>query len=249
MSYVNLLPSNTSDEMRAVDEVASQRIDLLSKSDFNLLPQSCKKELLPHLAYMYDLDISGLQEQGIRDYISSAFEVKKYQGTIYAVRLSLKSIFNEAEIIEWFEDKNDVLEPFHFKANLVMKSNTSTSYDPMKFEKAKQLINASKNARSVFDGFNVKLPDVIVASNLQSAGVSNIQLKNELKFKDGLCEIKSQVGSVANIQLKNKLKFKNGLCNIKNQIGGVLNIELKNELKFKNGSCKIKILGGCIWTI
>ena len=220
MSYPNILPANATDEMRAVDQIGALSCDKLSKSDFNLLPQSCKKELLPHLAYMYDLDISGLETQEIRDYISNAFEIKKYQGTPHAVKLSLKSKFTESKINEWFEDKT--LEPFHFKAHLTLQVNSKKIYDTLTFNKVKQLINSSKNARSVFDGFDLKIPD-------------------------GTVNIKSRVGGVFNVKLQNRLSL-NSSVNIKSQTGGIFNIKLQNAIAL-NSSANINISGGTQWTI
>ena len=186
MSYVDILPSNVSDEIRAVDQVGSSSIDKLSKSDFNLLPQSCKKELLPHLAYMYRLDINGLKEQEIRDYISATFEIKKYQGTHYATRLALQSIFSEALLVDFDEN----LEPYYFRADVKVQSKKAYGED--NFLLAIKLIDESKNARSKFDSFNLKMPLIGTNTHINTGGTQNIKMNNELHFKDAVVQINIQ---------------------------------------------------------
>ena len=189
INHIDLLPSNSSTSIRAVDKIGSATIEKLDKSDFNLLPQSCRKELLPHLAYMYDLDISGLSEQATRDYLSSVFDIKRHIGTVRSVQLALKSIFLDSKIIEWTE--NTSLEPFHFQADLYIDADSTKAYSPFSFQKAKQMIEVSKNTRSVFDGFLVNYPLVRSEIFIQCNTISSIELANKIDLKN---EINLKIG-------------------------------------------------------
>ena len=173
MSYVNILPSNTSDEIRAVDKIGSSSIVKLSKSDFNLLPQSCKKELLPHLAYMYDLDISGLEEQKIRDYISSAFEIKKYQGTPFAIKKVFEALKIKATLNEWFKYAG---EPFHFKVDLSLEDKEIT---PNRANILISWLNTFSNVKSVLDELSLSYMQS-QRVGIASGGIGEVSCKTEM---------------------------------------------------------------------
>ncbi|WP_324171981.1 phage tail protein I [Sulfurimonas sp.] len=179
---MSLLPPNATKELRATDTVLGARIEALKELDLDLNPLTCKKEILPHLAFIYSLDISNLSVDEQRQYIHNAFEIRTHQGTLYSVKKALKLIFNEATIKEWF---NYAGEPYHFKADLILSADVSKIYDEAKFKKTNFLLNLAKNTRSVFDGFELSLPNAKGNINLMGGGVFDVHIQNELDFNTG----------------------------------------------------------------
>lgn len=176
---MSLLSSNATQELRAIEETLEQQSIKLRVIDLNLNPLECKKELLPHLAFMYSLDIANLSVDEQRQYIHNAFEIRRHQGTLYSVKKALELLFSEASIREWFDYAG---EPYHFEANLVLSTDVSKVYDEAKFKKTDELLNLAKNTRSVFDGFEISLPISKVNTNVIGGGVFDVCINNELDF-------------------------------------------------------------------
>ncbi len=179
-NYTNLLPSNSSLKQVALDKTISARIQNLKQADFNLLATTCKEEFLPHLAFLFSLDITNLKQQEQRDLIKNAYEIYRYAGTAYSVKLALQSIFSTAEIKTWLEDES--LEPYHFTSNLTLSSDVSKKYDSKKFAKVKELLEISKSKRDVFDGFSLKFANAKADIKVQVASVLNLKLSNTLNL-------------------------------------------------------------------
>jgi phage tail P2-like protein len=180
MSYKDLLPKNVSEEQRAVDQAMHERLEKLKQADFNMLPMSCDVSLLPHLAYMFSLELGGLDIEEQRKYISGAMDKYRHDGSLKAVKNVLEVVFGKAVIKRWFEYDG---EPHHFRANLTLKADPSKVYDKAKFDTAKALLNSARNEQSVFDGFDIKVPDALGEYKLNGGGVMDVKLKNELNLK------------------------------------------------------------------
>jgi len=220
MSYINLLPPNATKLEKACDKVGSLRLQELKKTTYDLFPLTCNKKFLPHLAYIYSLDISNLSEDEIRELIGSAFDIKRHQGTVSSLQKALESISYKAIKKEWYEYG---AEPYHFMVDLILKIDSDKKFGDSKFKKMKQLIEMSKNARSVFDYFNIKLEDSFYHFKFFGANTTNLKLKNEINFKKQTQKIKVYSNSNIKIDLNNKIDF--------------------------DMSTNFKIKGGVVWTI
>lgn len=151
---MTLLPQNESSTLKGLDTVF-ESASTLDISGVTILPQDARAELLPYLAHMLDVNISGLSETESRALIANAIEIHRYQGTLYAVKKVLLSVFSEAEILEWFDIGG---EPYTFNAKVTIGVSLDAVFDTKKFEKCRELINSAKNARSHFLNFYVELP-------------------------------------------------------------------------------------------
>jgi phage tail P2-like protein len=217
----SLLPLNTTDEQLALEQVGSKHLDFDLKN-LTTIPKDTPVEILPYLAYMLDVDIKSLEVSEQRILIQNALEIHRHKGTIRSVKLALKSIFNNAEISEWFNNSN--LEPYHFEVIFSLRANDKTSYSEAKFRKVEKLINSSKNVKSVFNGFNLKMPLIGTNTYIAVGRTSNLKLKNELTFK------KSEVPLIIGV-------------------GGKTDIKMRNDLAFKQSQVQINIQGAGIWTV
>lgn len=191
---MNLLPPNATKELRAVDKTLEFRLVKLKDINLDLNPLTCKEEILPHLALIYTLDISNLDVSEQRQYIHNAFELRRHQGSLWSTRKALELIFSEAVITEWFEDAT--LEPYHFRADLTLSTDLTKIYDQAKFKKSSNLLNLAKNERSVFDGFELKIPSARGDTNLTGGGLINVNMQNNLEFNYGLTDIKIAGGAI-----------------------------------------------------
>lgn len=151
---MTLLPQNESEALKGLDGIF-ESASTLDISGVTILPQNARTELLPYLAHMFDVNISGLSESESRALIANSIEIHRYQGTLYSVKKVLLSIFSEAEILEWFDIGGD---PYTFNAKVTIGVSLDAVFDAKKFEKCRELINSAKNARSQFLNFYVELP-------------------------------------------------------------------------------------------
>lgn len=101
------------------------------------------EELLDILAYDFKIEWYEAQAPvwNKRQAVKDAFAVHRYKGTKYAVETALRSMFNSAEVSEWFEYGGD---PFHFKVTVY--GSTSSN-----LKKLYSKIQYAKNLRSVMD--------------------------------------------------------------------------------------------------
>jgi len=183
---MSLLPNNCS----LKDQTFTAFIEKKLIEDFDVLkinPLNCDKALLPDLAVGRDVDISGLIEIESRQLIFNSQEIKKYQGTVYAVNKAINISFKKANMQEWFDNNLDL---GYFKVDVSLQ--VGTIYDNNKFKIAKKIINKSSNIRSHFDGFNIKLLNKSTKQNMSIANNINISLSNQLKFKAQKCNFKIQ---------------------------------------------------------
>ncbi len=167
------LPPNASKQNRAVDKTLEHRVEELNKSDFNLLPQSCRAELLPHLAYMLSVDIVGLDEREQRVLIQNALEVRRHQGTPFAIKKMFESLNMQAEVSEWFSYGG---EPYHFSLDLILENKEITQKRVRSIHK--QLAFA-KNARSVLDELMLSYT-VKNSVFVYSGGVGEVCINSEM---------------------------------------------------------------------
>ena len=150
----NLLPKNEDPKLQKISLELNGSLDF-DLSEFSFFPDKAPKAALPYLALAYDVDIDNLDELEQRKLLSKALRLKQYNGTYYAVKTALLSIFNDVKIIEWFKDEFE--EP---KDEVIVGES---SLDDKKYEKAKQLANRYKNLRSKLRNFVIKMPDIQAA--------------------------------------------------------------------------------------
>ncbi len=150
----SLLPIASSREEHATDLVAKAKLDFdLTPVDLN--PKTCEAKLLPWLAYQWRVSITGLSEKEQRALISTARKIHQYKGTVYAVKVALSSVFESSTITEF-----DGERVFEFDARVTLKADPTAYYDAAKFDTARNLIDAAKNARSRFINFEIDMPEV-----------------------------------------------------------------------------------------
>jgi len=140
-----LIPINESLDLKAVDETMHKRFECLKDFDLNLFPLLCKKEYLPHLSFMFDVDINSLDEQKTKELLSCAITLKKYIGSVYYLEEMLKLLFTDTKVFEWFSYSG---EPYYFKVEVKAEKNPITKEFYEKLEKA---IAEYKNVRSVLE--------------------------------------------------------------------------------------------------
>ncbi len=102
----------------------------------------------------HDLDISWYDAaaplKNKRAAVRDCILVHKYKGTKYAVETALKSMYNSAEVQEWFEYGG---EPFHFRVSVYGSTGSGLKTLYLKIQYA-------KNLRSVMDNIEFTLiPD------------------------------------------------------------------------------------------
>ncbi len=150
----SLLPIASSREEHATDLVAKAKLDFdLTPVDLN--PKTCEIKLLPWLAYQWRVSITGLSEKEQRSLISTARKIHQYKGTVYAVKVALSSVFESSTITEFCGER-----VFEFDARVTLKADPTAYYDAAKFDTARNLIDAAKNARSRFINFEIDMPEV-----------------------------------------------------------------------------------------
>jgi len=216
----SVLPPNVTKGQKALDNTTLKRLDF-SLEDLTTLPQLAPIQLLPTLAQMFDVNISGLQENEQRILIANALEIHRYKGTLYAVKKAIEVSFDEAFIMEWFDHNK---KPYTFDVKVNIKADTSLVFGAFKFIKARELINSSKNARSHFDDFILDITQA--KGNLEVAG-----------------------GGISNIKLANDLVIDYSLLDFKNFGGGVIDMSLNNKFEIMPIFNEINIKGAGVWTI
>ncbi len=190
----SLLPVASSREEHATDLVAKKKLDFdFSNVDTN--PKTCDAKLLPWLAYQWRVSLAGLTEKEQRSLISNAREIHQYKGTVYAVKVALSSVFDDATITEFSDER-----VFEFDAQVQLKADTSAYYDATKFSTARSLINTVKNARSRFVNFDIQMPEAVTTIATQTGAVLNLGFNNQLELT-GQCQMTVQTQFIWDLQM------------------------------------------------
>lgn len=151
--WVTLLPSTSLPIERALDAIAARQFSLsLAAVDRN--PLTCDAALLPYLAYQWRVEIDGLKEEEQRRLIFNAKWIRKYEGTPYAVKKALGSVFEGASLNEYSGDR-----VFEFSAVIPLIADAHAVYDSEQFARAVKLVNRVKNARSRLTDFDIAMPE------------------------------------------------------------------------------------------
>ena len=167
---MSLLPQNS----KTVDQEFAAIIDTRSRVDYSDIdtdPLTCDASLLPHIAFSKGANIDNMTESEARAYLKT-FK-RKALGTVGAVEDAINVCWDEANLVEWFED--DSLDKGKFRVDVTLKSDTSIVYDDRLFALSKRLIKESKNVRSHIDSFNIRMP-TITAEVKVGSGVNPLKL-------------------------------------------------------------------------
>lgn len=151
----NLSPLNDISS-KAFDELFSRFNSLDVSKLLVYLVDTVNVSALPHLAEQFHLLgnegwLFASTEQEKRNLIKNAIELHKYKGTKYALRKVLEILNLNGKIWEWFEYQGN---PYHFIVSLDIKNR---SFDAVTEEQLLDLIEETKNVRSVMEKLEVNL--------------------------------------------------------------------------------------------
>lgn len=271
----SLLPKNEPEILRFLECVASDMLEHCDLESINTLPLSARAELLPYLAFMFDVDITGLSESESRRLILNAIEIHRYAGTLYAVKKALQTCFSNYEIKEWFEFGG---KPFTFKLEVTIGTDFDAVFDAQKWVKARDLIYWAKNERSQLLGIEVKLPeargDIFVSAGLvyeanpqgetrflkrargefivQNAGVASLEAENQCSpFRQAKGEVYFQSVGVAEINASQEnIVYRKSQCVLHTQSAISSNFEAKGDFRMNLKTLLTPIQqGGVVWQI
>lgn len=141
----SLLPVNEIKELHKLDEYFGSRIDKLNHLNLQVHPLFVDKKYLSLLSNILEIDISGIDEKEARELLSLFVDLKKYTGTVYALKRVLKIFSKDIHIKEWFHYDG---QPYHFKVEI---SSQSKEITPELYKHLTKQINAYKNVRSVLE--------------------------------------------------------------------------------------------------
>ena len=113
--------------------------------------QTCHRNLLPFLAWEYDVDISGLNERTSRKVLRAAFESQQYAGTAKALISTVEALSDTVEVKEWFEYAGS---PYNFRVEIDASENGLSSQLITALEKTAA---KNKNVRSVLDSIKISM--------------------------------------------------------------------------------------------
>jgi P2-related tail formation protein len=156
---------------------------VMNYDDLKINVLTCDVSLLPHIAVQKGADISGMYENEAKLYLSTFS--KKFIGTIGAVEDAVNVHFENAKVVEWFEDK-DNLKRGMFRIDADIDADKNKIFDDRLFFLSKRLVNSAKNVRSKLDFINLKLSQQQLNIKNGGGAVINIKLKNELNFNSEL---------------------------------------------------------------
>lgn len=162
--------SRDSDKEKLADAIANELVHTISKTEsVEIFPRvdELPEEVLDILAY--DLKVDWYEPEADirykRQAIKECMLVHKYKGTKYAVQTALRSMYDSAEVKEWFEYGG---EPFHFTVKVY--GSTSSGLRTLYLK-----IQYAKNLRSVLDNVEFELvPDESVETFF-GAQIASIQ--------------------------------------------------------------------------
>lgn len=114
---------------------------LANLSDIDNLPE----KLLDYLAYQKHVDFydNSLSIEQKRDLIKFSQQWHRKKGTKWAIETVVSIFFKNSHVVEWFEYNQS---PYHFQVEILPLNVTRK-----RIEQLYKMINATKNARSVFD--------------------------------------------------------------------------------------------------
>jgi hypothetical protein len=184
-------------------------------------------------------------EGEIRQYLSTF--TKKIVGTAGAVEDAMNVCFDDAKLVEWFDDREN-LKRGMFNIDVNLKDDLNLKYDDRLFLLSTKLLNNAKNIRSKLNSFNIKINS---AGRIDcfNYSVTDIKLSSEPSFEYQQCDLFLAGQSTSTIALNNSLMLDfDSSGDIKTSNGGVMAINLNNALTFENEvAMHLNITGGVTW--
>lgn len=154
ISILRLLPNflQEDQEIKLLIQVIQEEFDLINTKEKNLFLYGDFKVLdeavLDELAYQWKTE--GYEQTFSKEIkahlVESSYIVRKTKGTAYAVEKTVKSIYGNFKLLEWWESG---LDPYHFK---IVGTSSPTGDKLAEIYKA---INMTKNERSHLAGILV----------------------------------------------------------------------------------------------
>ena len=146
----SLLPPNASALERSVEAAQAGRIDAIPVAELQRVwdVDNCPERLLPWLAWAMSVDNwdSNWPIDVKRAVIRDSVKLHKIKGTRAAVEQALSAINCEADIREWFDDKDSLLQPHTFRVTSIYPEEVNLGGG--KFERyvadVRRAIDASK---------------------------------------------------------------------------------------------------------
>ena len=137
---IKALASWIDDELKIIYS-AGEKVDLITRMKNHDLEDWEIEELL--IQENVDYYVEDLTDEQKMTLIWDSVKSHKRKGTKYAIETNLKTIFEDTELLEWFDYEGD---PFHF---MIIVRSSMTSDELTKLYK---IIEANKNTRSYLDG-------------------------------------------------------------------------------------------------
>lgn len=145
----DLLPSNATDQERALAETTSRISDVpvVVREVWN--PDTCPSNVLPWLAWAFSVDDwdTNWTDKQKRQVIKESVYSQRIKGTIGAVTRQLAALGYEIKILEWFQQEPEGT-PYTFQVYITANQYPLTQND---YRKILQVIDTNKNLRSHLD--------------------------------------------------------------------------------------------------
>lgn len=177
MSYDSVLPPNSTDAERAIEQVMGHMSDLPIDIRIVKNPDLCPVKLLPWLAWEYaitywDNDWSETQKRGV---IKNAAAVNKQRGTPGAVKKALSAVDRQIDLVEWFNDTPKA-DPYTFR--VVVHGNSITEDE---LQRIASQIGDAKNARSFLTG--ILINEQVITGKIYIGGAVCVRQTVRIKAK------------------------------------------------------------------
>lgn len=181
----DLLPSNATDQERALAETTSRISDVpvVVREVWN--PDTCPSNILPWLAWAFSVDDwdTNWTDKQKRQVIKESVYSQRIKGTIGAVTRQLAALGYEIKILEWFQQEPEGT-PYTFQVYITANQYPLTQND---YRKILQVIDTNKNLRSHLDETQliVRSEDKITVGIVCGTG-NEINLTNYTRFVGAL---------------------------------------------------------------
>lgn len=149
----DLLPSNATDQERALSAAIDRSLPVIVKQVWN--PDDCPVSILPWLAWAFSVDTwnNAWTTAQKRAVIRSSVAVHEVKGTIGALMTSMAALGYNIDVIEWFQE-TPAADPYTFRLNVTLQDVGLLASD---YDQIITAANAAKNLRSQLTGVDTTL--------------------------------------------------------------------------------------------
>ena len=145
-----LLPGHRPELEKAIDQAVGKVFEELPVYEIDTNPKTCPEAILQVLAYSFNVDISGLEEDSARRLVEGALMMNRRKGTAYAVEKAIKAFLPESELIEHEDD------PFRFSIRLEFV--LGDKFDEDIYSHLLKTLEKTKNERSHLKNIECIMP-------------------------------------------------------------------------------------------